>query len=146
MHRIVRVAVPALAIALQAACGGSTTPAVPPGYTITLGPMSFNPPDLSAPAGATITVVNGCTTVEHSVTQEATVDAFTPGAPAAMTPFDTGLFLGGTRTFVLPSGLSDGTVLYSYCRNHIGAMVPSTGRITITASSPPGGGGGGYGY
>jgi plastocyanin len=145
MHRSIRLAVPTLAVSLLAACGGSASSAsLPPGYYVTVGPLTFSPASLAAPAGATITVVNSSAEIEHSVTQEAAVDAFTPGAPVGMTPFDTGLFSGGTRSFVLPAGLPEGTVLYFYCRNHMGMMVPSTGRITIAASAPPAGGGGGY--
>ncbi len=137
-------ALAAVALVGLAGCGGSSSGSTSAGYTITIGNLTFSPANLAAPSGATITVVNQSTTTMHSVTQEAAVDAFTPGAPTGMTPFDTGLFDGGSRTFTLPTGLPDGTVLYYYCRNHLGMMVPSTGRITITAAAPPMGGGGGY--
>ncbi len=134
----------AAALAGLSGCGGSSSGSSHSGYTIAIGNLSFAPANLAAPSGATITVVNQSTTTLHSVTQEASVDAFTPGAPAGMTPFDTGLFDAGSRTFTLPAGLPEGTVLYYYCRNHLGMMVPSTGRITITAAALPTGGGGGY--
>lgn len=138
-------ALAAVALVGLAGCGGSSSGSSVPGYTATIGNFSFSPANLEAPAGATITVVNQSTAIQHSVTQEASVDAFTPGAPAGMTPFDTGLFDGGSRTFTLPAGLPNGTVLYYYCRAHMGMMVPSTGRITINAAAVPTTvGGGGY--
>ncbi len=136
--------VTAAALAGLSACGGSASSSGSAGYFITLGSLSFSPANLRAPAGATITVVNNSTTTQHSVTQEAAPDAFTPGAPTGMTPFDTGLFDGGSRTFTLPSNLAEGTVLYYYCRNHTSMMVPANGTITITAAAPPTGGGSGY--
>ncbi len=135
----------ALAPMLLAACGGSSSgTSYPPGYYITLGPMSFSPANLAAPSGATVTVVNN-SGYTHSVTQEAAAGDYVLGAPTGMTPFDTGLFGSGTKTFTLPTGLADGTVLYYFCRNHMGAMTPPNGTITITATAPPGGGGGGGG-
>jgi plastocyanin len=136
----------ALALATSAACGGSSSSSSP-GYFITMSGLNFSPANLEAPAGATITAVNQ-STMPHSVTQEVTLDGFTPGAPAGTTPFDTGLFPAGSRTFTLPTGLADGTVLYYYCTTHTSQMLPSSGRITIRAAappvSPPGGSGGGY--
>src|SRR5512137_2406981 len=117
-HGSMRLLLAFLACATLAACGdsaGGTT--APPGYTITIGPLSFSPANLAAPSGARITVVNGSTT-SHSVTQEAAVDAFVMGAMPGATAFDTGLFANGTRSFTLPTGLAEGTVLYYYCQNH----------------------------
>ena len=131
------------------ACGGSSTPAssLPPGYSITITNMSFSPLNLAAPAGATVTVLNR-DAMTHSVTQQAAAAAFTLGAPSGTTPFDTGLFTG-TRTFTLPAGLADGTVLHYYCSNHTSTMLTPNGTITIAAAAQPGGGidpgpGGGY--
>jgi hypothetical protein len=71
------------------------------------------------------------------------------GAPAGTTPFDTGLFTG-SRTFTLPAGLADGTVLHYYCSSHTTTMLTPNGTITISAAARPGGGyepgGGGTGY
>jgi plastocyanin len=141
-----RISLVFVAAAVLAACGGSSSSALPAGYYITLSGMAFPVATLEAPAGATITVVNQ-SAMGHTVTQEAARDGFTLGAPAGTTPFDTGLFSAGTRTFSLPAGLADGTVLYYYCRTHTSLMVPSTGTITIRASAQPGPGpaGGGYG-
>ena len=138
-----------LAVAFASACGGSSTSSgtLPAGYTITISNLSFAPLDLSAPAGSTVTVVNRDSMV-HSVTQQAAAGTFTPGAPAGTTPFDTGLFTG-TRTFTLPAGLADGTVLHYYCSNHTSTMLTPNGTITISAAASPGPGigpGGGTGY
>ena len=144
-----RISLVFVAAAALAACGGSSSSALPPGYYIIVADMAFPTATLEAPAGATITVVNQ-SSMGHTVAQEAARDDFTLGAPAGTTPFDTGLFAAGTRTFSLPTGLADGTVLYYYCRTHTSLMVPSTGTITIRASAqpvtgPPGGGYGPYG-
>jgi len=138
------------AAAVSSACGGSSSSSgtLPPGYYITITNMSFAPLNLSAPAGSTVTVINRDTMV-HSVTQQAAAGAFTVGAPSGTTPFDTGLF-AGTRTFTLPAGLADGTVLRYYCSNHTSTMVTPNGTITIAAAAAPGPGidpgGGGIGY
>jgi plastocyanin len=139
---LIRILIAVLAVATLPACGGSSSgTTLPPGYYITISTLSFSPANLAAPSGATITVVNNSTT-SHSVTQQAAVDAFTMGAMTGMTPFDTGMFSNASKTFTLPTGLAEGTVLYYYCRNHTSMMVPSTGRITITAAAAPSGGGG----
>jgi plastocyanin len=123
--------------ALASACGSSSPSSgtLPPGYYITIRNMSFSPPNLAAPAGATVTVLNRDAMV-HSVTQQATAATYTPGAPAGTTPFDTGLF-SGTRTFTLPGGLADGTVLHYYCSNHTTTMLTPNGTITIASAAPP---------
>jgi len=141
-----RISLVFVAAAALAACGGSSSSALPAGYYITISGMAFPVATLEAPAGATITVVNQ-SAMGHTVTQEAALDAFTLGSLPGTTPFDTGLFPAGTRTFPLPTGLADGTVLYYYCRTHTSLMVPSTGTITIRASAQPSSGpaGGGYG-
>ena len=138
-----------VASAFATACGGSSSPAstLPPGYYITITNMAFSPLNLSAPAGATVTVLNR-DAMTHSVTQQAAAGSFTLGAPAGATPFDTGLFTG-SRTFTLPAGLADGTVLHYYCSSHTTAMLTPNGAITISAAARPAGGtdpGGGTGY
>ncbi len=140
-----RSLVVSLSLAALAGCGSTPATSGPPGYYVTVGTLSFSPTNLTAPSGATITVVNASAT-DHSVTQQAGVDLFVLGAPAGITPADTGLFHGGTRTFTLPTGLPDGTVLLYYCRNHTSMMAPSTLTITITAAAPPTSGGGVSGY
>jgi plastocyanin len=144
-----RVAAVVAAGVFSSACGGSSasSSSLPPGYYIVISNMSFAPLNLAAPSGATVTVLNR-DSMTHSVTQQAAAGAFTLGAPAGTTPFDTGLF-SGTRTFTLPAGLADGTVLHYYCSNHTSTMLTPNGTITITAAAQPGGGidpgpGGGY--
>ena len=143
------VAAVAAAGVFAAACGSSSpsSSSLPPGYYIVISNMSFSPLNLVAPSGATVTVINR-DSMTHSVTQQAAAGAFTPGAPAGTTPFDTGLFTG-TRTFTLPAGLAEGTVLNYYCSNHTSTMLTPNGTITIAAAAQPGGGidpgtGGGY--
>ncbi|MBS1108526.1 MAG: blue (type 1) copper domain [Anaeromyxobacteraceae bacterium] len=144
-----RVAAVVAAGVLASACGGSSasSSSLPPGYYIVISNMSFAPLNLAAPSGATVTVINR-DSMTHSVTQQAAAAAFTLGAPSGTTPFDTGLFTG-TRTFTLPAGLADGTVLHYYCSNHTSTMLTPNGTITIAAAAQPGGGidpgpGGGY--
>jgi plastocyanin len=137
-------------LALAAACGDSTPAgsSLPPGYYITISSLAYAPLDLAAPSGATVTVVNR-DAMTHSVTQQAAAGAFTPGAPGGGTPFDTGLFTG-TRTFTLPTGLADGTVLHYYCTSHTSTMLTPNGTITIRSAAPVGNGpdpvGGGSNY
>lgn len=139
----------AAAAALASACGSSSPSpgTLPPGYYITISNMSFAPLNLAAPAGATVTVLNR-DAMAHSVTQQAAAGAYTVGAPAGTTPFDTGLF-SGTKTFTLPAGLADGTSLHYYCSNHTSTMLTPNGTITITSAAPPAPGtdpGAGSGY
>ena len=136
---------------LVSGCGDSASSAastLPPGYYISISGMSFSPLNLEAPPGATITVLNR-DSMAHSVTQQTAAGAFVPGAPAGTTPFDTGLFTG-SKSFALPAGLADGTVLYYYCTSHTSLMTTPNGTITIRASAPPVSGGpydpGGTGY
>jgi plastocyanin len=137
------------ALGLITACGDSTPAAatLPPGYYITISNLTYSPLDLVAPAGATITVLNR-DTMTHSVTQQAAPGTFTPGTPGGGTPFDTGLFTG-TKTFTLPTGLVEGTVLSYYCTSHTSTMATPNGTITIRAAATPApnpypGGGTGY--
>jgi plastocyanin len=147
-----------VATIVAAGCGGSysSEPAAAPpatGYVITISGMRFSPLDLRAPPGATITVVNRDAEI-HSVTSEASPNAFASGAASGVS-FDTGTFTG-TRQFTLPSNAPGGAVIPYFCSNHREMMVTPNGSITIDpsagGSSPPpdggggGGGGGGPGY
>jgi plastocyanin len=131
------------AVALVAALGlivacGDTPPAassLPPGYYIAISSLTYSPLNLTVPAGSTVTVLNR-DAMSHSVTQQAAPGAFTPGAPGGATPFDTGLFTG-TKTFILPTGLAEGTVLNYYCTSHTSTMLTPNGTITIRAAAPP---------
>ncbi len=141
----------ALATTMAMSCGGSDAPAAAlpaTGFFITISGMSFSPLDLHAPPGATVTVVNRDGEL-HSVTSEASPNAFTFGAVNGVS-FDTGAFTG-TRSFTLPSNAPSGTVVPFFCTVHAGAMTTPNGSITVDASAvatgaPGGGGGGGGGY
>ncbi len=132
-------------------CGGSSSSSssrpTAPGFYIQIRGMAFNPVNLEAPAGATITVLND-DGIAHSVTSEAMAGAFTPGAVAGVS-FDTGRFTGN-MSFTLPSGVPEHTVIPYYCTVHTSTMATPTGTITINAMAqphaPPAGPGGGGGY
>jgi len=143
-----RISLLTMAVATLAACGGSSTTGttLPPGYYITITGMAYAPLNLAVPSGGTVSVVNR-DAMPHSVTSQAAPGSFTPGASAG-TPFDTGLFTG-LKTFTVPAGLADGTVLHYYCTSHGSLMLTPNGTITIQAAAQPGpspgGGGGGLG-
>jgi plastocyanin len=137
-----RLTTPAVWAALSAAlaaCGGSsyTSPSAAPsptpsGPTITISNLAFSPLDLHVPAGATVTVVNRDAML-HSVTSEASANAFTRGSVGGIA-FDTGQF-AGTRTFSIPANAASGTVVPYYCTAHLGAMATPNGTITIDPSA-----------
>jgi plastocyanin len=142
-RRVVRALVGLSALA-AAACGGSNS--APQGFFISIRNMTFTPLSLDVPPGATVTVLND-DGIGHSVTSEATANAFTPGGVDVVT-FDTGVFTG-QRSFTIPSSAQEGTVVPYYCQVHRATMVTPTGTITIRAaalpSAPPSGGSGGGG-
>ncbi len=142
----------ALATIIAASCGGSSSPAPSSsasGFFITIFNMSFSPLNLHAPPGATVTVIND-DGIDHSVTSEASANAFTFGSVAGIS-FNTGPFTG-TKSFTLPSNAPNGSVIPYFCTVHKSMMNTPNGSITIDSSavptSPPGtpagGGGGGY--
>jgi plastocyanin len=139
-----------------AACGSSSNssmpaPAAPPaspaspttGFFITISGMAFSPLDLHVPPGGTVTVVNQ-DGIPHSVTSEASPNAFVAGSVAGVS-FDTGLFTG-TKTFTIPSTAAAGTAVPYFCMNHRNTMATPNGTITIdpsaAATSGPSSGGG----
>jgi plastocyanin len=139
--------VAAVFAAAIAGCGPTTSssPAPPPttsGFTITISNLSFSPLNLHVPPGGTVTVVNQDSVV-HSVTSEASPNAFTNGSVSGIA-FDTGLFTG-TRTFTIPANAPTGAVVPYFCMNHRGMMNTPNGSITIdptaTATTSSGGGG-----
>jgi plastocyanin len=156
--RIMFAASLAAALALAAGCGSSSNSSAAPaptptgsGFFITISGYAFSPANLHVPPGGTVTVVNLDAT-SHSVTSEATPNAFTPGSVNGV-EFNTGAFTG-TKTFVVPSSAASGTAIPYYCIPHTSMMVPANGTITVdptaTTTSMPGGtgggGGGGGGY
>jgi hypothetical protein len=66
------------------------------------------------------------------VTSERAPDAFVPGSVANVS-FDTGAFLAGDRTIVIPPDAAPGTVVPYYCALHKGAMRTPNGEIRIVA-------------
>ncbi len=133
-----------LAASIAVGCGDSSSPAPAssaPGFFISISNLTFSPVALSAPPGATVTVINN-DAEEHSVTSEASPNAFTPGSVAGVS-FDTGAFTG-TRSFTLPASAPNGTVIPFYCTVHMGTMTTPNGAITIDSTvqptAPPGGG------
>jgi plastocyanin len=139
----------ASALALASACGGptsTTTPASamptppisPAGATvITIKDLNFIPLDLTVAPGATITVQN-LDGIDHSVTSEAAIGHFSPGAVNGVS-FDTGVFSMGEKTIAVPADAAPGTVVPHFCRVHL-AMMPQ-GTITVqtgatTSQSP----------
>jgi plastocyanin len=139
MRASVKVGLAAVVAVIATGCGGSSSsgaaaPAPASGFFIVISNMSFSPLNLQAPAGATVTVVNHDST-PHSVTSEASPNAFTPGLAGGVS-FDTGVFTG-TRSFQLPSGVANGTVIPYYCTVHKGTMNTPNGAITINSAAQP---------
>jgi len=139
-----------LATSIAAACGDSSSPSPAsssPGFFISISNLTFSPAALRVPPGGTVTVIND-DGEDHSVTSEASPNAFTPGSVAGVS-FDTGPFIG-TRSFTLPSSAPNGTVIPFFCTVHTGTMTTPNGAVTIDSTAqptaPPGGGGGGGGY
>ena len=145
MAGIARVALVALTASVAVGCGGSnSSTSSTPGFFITISNLSFSPLNLRAPPGATVTVINN-DSMAHQVVSEATSGSFVPGAVAGIS-FDTGAFTG-QKSFTLPSGAANGTLVPYFCNIHKNTMATPNGQITIDStavpSSPPGGGGGG---
>ncbi len=117
-----------------AACGATSGPESSGNtFLIRISSLRYMPPDLTVPPGATIVVLND-DAMPHSVTSEASADAFTPGGVAGVS-FDTGEFSGpGVSTaFQIPSTATAGTVVPFYCTVHKGTMTTPNGTITIRA-------------
>jgi plastocyanin len=150
------------ALLLAAGCGGSSSssgsgpsPAPPqqtgPGFFITISGMAFSPLNLHVPPGGMVTVQN-LDGMPHSVTSEASTNAFVPGSVSGIS-FNTGPFTG-TMSFTVPSNAASGTVIPFFCTVHTSTMATPNGSITIdpsaaATSAPPGSGtpttgGGGY--
>ncbi len=115
-----------------AACG-STPSAANSGNTflIVISSLSYIRQDLTVPPGATIVVLNE-DPMPHSVTSEASADAFTPGAVAGVS-FDASVPSNSQTSFEIPSTAPVGTVVPFYCSVHKNAMHTPNGSITIRA-------------
>jgi plastocyanin len=100
-------------------------------FRIVISGMTFSPAELQVTPGATVTVEN-LDSMAHSVTSQATENAFTPGEVAGVA-FDTGVFTG-TRTIAIPTDAAIGTVIPYYCSTHLGTMVTPNGSIVVAAA------------
>jgi plastocyanin len=127
----------ALAAAVFSGCGGDAAPAstLPPGYYISISGMRYSPLNIQVPPGETVTVLNKDTSMPHSVTSQAAPGTYARGGSF---PFDTGEFVGGQRTFIVPITAPDGTTLSYYCSYHGSQMVTPNGTITVKAAAQPG--------
>ena len=145
--------------ALAVGCGGSSSSSPPPptqsapsGPTITIHGMAFAPLDMTVDAGTVISIVNQ-DSMAHTVTSEASDNAFAPGAVAGVS-FDSGQVqptttspapqpgpgpygyarveqpLTGT-SITIPANAPSGTVIPYYCQNHLGTMATPNGHITV---------------
>jgi len=138
--RVTSAASLAVLITTVAGCGSSSSSssAAPapqgPGFFISITNMAFSPLALRVPPGATVTVLNG-DAMSHSVTSAAVAGSFTPGAVGGVS-FNTGAFTG-TKTFVIPSSATSGTVVPYFCTVHLATMATPTGTITIDPSATP---------
>ena len=123
-------------LALASACGGtmgsggSVAANDTPADLITISGMAFSPTQLQVTPGATVTVRN-MDSMAHSVTSEAAMNAFTPGAMAGV-GFDTGPFMG-EATFTIPSSASAGTVIPFFSTVDASNMLTPNGEIEIVA-------------
>ncbi len=115
-----------------AACGSpSSTANSGNTFLIFISSLSYIPQNLTVPPGATIVVLNE-DPMPHSVTSEASADAFTPGAVAGVS-FDASVPSNAQTSFEIPSTAPVGTVVPFYCSVHRNAMNTPNGSITIRA-------------
>jgi len=106
-------------------CGEEEASDTEDGEVIVIGAgNTFATPDITAPAGATITILNRDDN-PHTVTSQTAEDAFdNTGVFDAMVPSD------GTQILTLPAAAS-GTVFFFYDRFYEDVMSPANGSITI---------------
>jgi plastocyanin len=120
------------AIACLGACSSSNGSSSTSGSdTITIQNMTFSPAELEVVPGATVTVQNE-DSVSHSVTSEASMNAYVAGAVDGIS-FDTGAFPMGTKTFTIPTTAKVGTTIPFFCSVHRSAMPQGT----IVIKAPP---------
>jgi plastocyanin len=115
------LAVAALGALIALGCGGgsSTGSTNATGSTGTqtfnvamTGSHTFNPVNITVPAGKTVTWTNP-DVVNHTVTTDTGFTGF-----ASDTQYPTGLPSGSTYSFTVPAGTASGTILYYHCRFH----------------------------
>ena len=105
-------------------CGSSSSPPGP--NTIAISNFQYIPANLTVAPGTTVTVTNS-DSMQHSVTSESVMNAFTPGAVNGI-QFDTGAFTT-TGSFTVPSTATAGMVIPYYCTVHLQTM--GQGTITV---------------
>ena len=111
--------------------GGPVTTNAVPGNLITISGLAFDPPSLQVTPGTVVTVRN-LDGMPHSVTSEASVNAFRFGAVAGIS-FDTGAFMGD-KTFTIPTTATAGTVVPYFCTVHTSTMATPNGQIEVVAA------------
>lgn len=129
----------AFALALLGACGGGgETPTTPTagtgGQVISIQGLDFTPLNVTVTPGGTVTVRN-VDGIPHSLTSEATMGNFSPGAVNGVS-FDTGLFSTGDRTITIPANAAPGTVVPFFCRFHLSMMPQGTITVQSVATAP----------
>lgn len=98
--------------------------------TFTIGSNKTWPAAVTVPVNGTLHVVNN-DSVPHTVTSEATAGAFTKGAPAGVTAFDTNTINAGASADVTIHGGAAGTQIPVYCAIHTSMMSPANPVITL---------------
>lgn len=113
-------------VTISADTGGDAAAA---SFVITIQDFGYSPENLVVPAGGTVTVKNE-DTVPHTVTSQAKVADYTPGAVSGVS-FDTGNIAAGTTvTFKIAAVATSGTVVPYYCTLHKAGM-KNGGAITV---------------
>ena len=124
----------ALALALLGACGGGTPTAETSGQVISIQGLDFTPLNVTVAPGGTVTVRN-VDGILHSLTSEATMGNFSPGAVNGVS-FDTGLFSTGDKTITIPADAAPGTIVPYFCRFHLSMMPQGTITVQSRATAP----------
>jgi plastocyanin len=114
-----------------AACGGSSSSGP---TAITISGMTFSPTAFTVVQGGTVTVKN-TSALDHTFTSEAAENAYTPGAPTGVVPFDEAVPANGEVNITIPASTPVGNIWF-YCKVHTTMM--NQGYIHVVA---PGSGG-----
>lgn len=108
-----------------AACGQEDGTTSTTNHELVIGSGEiFETPDITAPSGAVVTILNHDGT-PHTITSESAAGAFDNDGT-----FDVLVPSSGDQVLTLPVAPS-GTIYFYYCRFHQGGMTPTDGTITI---------------